>query len=68
METPSKFISITSTDDDPSLRIKSFAIKNLLGVFTSQTSACCIRYGIVQRTDLLLVKIISTRLQDTYHK
>ena len=44
METPRKFIipelSIISTDEDPSLRIESYAILNLRGVSTKLYFIC----------------------------
>ena len=39
METPRKLI-IISTDEDPGLRIESFAVINLRGVSTNKTIKC----------------------------
>ena len=46
METPRKFITaklhIICTDEDPGLRIESFAVINLRGVSTNKTIICFI--------------------------
>ena len=54
METPRKFITaklIISTDEDPGLRIESFAVINLRGVSTNKTGYYIFyRHANIQRT------------------
>ena len=62
METPRKFITaklshIISTDEDPGLRIESFAVINLRGVSTNKT----IIYLIAMQTYKELIFCVDTQ-------